>query len=264
MGINISPPEQFSKYNIRSVDTFVISEPGSTGTDWRLHYSFELFGLKCDQFFITRQVIGESFINFEIKNNYLLIGNRAYGRHSGMMYFQDKGGNFISRFMNKAFTLYDISGNEFNLLEKLKPLEIGTNLEIEALVGAGKKNKIPIRIVALRKTDKLAEMAVKKAIQEQKKKQRPLNQETLYYHRYVILLTSLPKEKQGQQILVLYRLRWQNEIAFKHLKSIFLLCHQPKENEEASKSWLHGNLFVALLAKMIVDESHLFSPWGYP
>jgi len=263
-GINITAPEQFSKYNIRSVDASVISEPGSTGTDWRLHYSYELFGLKCDQFFITRQDVGESFVNFEIKNNDLLMGDRAYGRHRGMKYIQDKGGNFISRFMNKAFTLYDISGKEFNLLEKLKPLEIGTNLEIEALVGAGKKNKIPIRIIALRKTDKLAEIAVKKAIQEQKKKQRPLNQETLEYHRYVILLTSLPKEIQGQQILDLYRLRWQIEIAFKHLKSIFGLGHLPKEDEEASKSWLHGKLFVALLAKTIVDESHLFSPWGYP
>jgi hypothetical protein len=263
-GMNIGPPEIFSKYNIRSVDASVITEPGSTGTDWRLHYSIELFGLKCDQFMITRQDKGESFINFKINPNDLIIGDRAYGRYNGMKYVQEKGGYFITRYMNKAFTLYTTTGIKFNLLEKLKPLEIGQCVEIKAMIKAGSSSKLPIRIIAIRKSDKQAELAVQKAIKEKKKKQRKINPETLEYHRYIIVLTQLPNEIVADKILELYRLRWQIEIAFKHLKSIFGLGHLPKEDEESARSWLHGKLFVALLAQALVDEGHFFSPWGYP
>jgi hypothetical protein len=263
-GISIIPPVHFTKYNIKSVDASVISEPGSTGTDWRLHYSIELFGLKCDQFFITKQDKGESFVNFEVKANDLFIGDRAYGRYNGMKYILDNGGNFISRYKNRAFTLYNTAGVKYNLLEKLKPMKVGQCLEIKSIIRTGKGNAMPIRVIALKKSRQQADLSVRKAIMEQKKKQRTINPETIDYHRYIILLTSLPKKIKADEILELYRLRWQIEITFKHLKSIFGLGHLPKEDEESARSWLHGKLFVALLAQTIVDEGHLFSPWGYP
>lgn len=262
--IDINPPKEFIKYKIKSVDASVISEPGSTGTDWRLHYCIELFGLKCDQFIISRQEKGESFVNFKITPNDIIIGDRAYGRYNGMKYIEDRGGYFISRFKNKSFTLYDQTDNKFTLLEKLKSLEVGQSVEIDAIIGIDKTNRLPLRIIAIKKSDKQAELSIRKVKREQKRKQRKLNQETLDYHRYIILLTSLPKEIKAERILELYRLRWQIEITFKYLKSIFGLGHLPKEDEESSKSWLHGKLFVALLSQAIVDECHLFSPWGYP
>lgn len=263
-GIIITPPDIFSKYNIRSVDASVISEPGSTGTDWRLHYSLQLFGLKCDHFLITRQDKGESFVNFDIKPNDLLIGDRAYGRYNGMKYIQDKGGYFITRYKNKAFTLYDSMGEKILLLDKLNSLKVGQCFELDAMAGIGKADKLPIRIIVLKKSAEQAELSVRKAIHEQRKKQRKINSETIDYHRYIIVLTSLPKEVNTDRILELYRLRWQIEIAFKNLKSIFGLGHLPKEDLESARAWLHGKLFVALLAQAIVDESHFFSPWGYP
>src|SRR5207248_1304044 len=35
---------------VRAVDGSSISEPGSTGTDWRVHYSINLANLQCDYF----------------------------------------------------------------------------------------------------------------------------------------------------------------------------------------------------------------------
>jgi hypothetical protein len=166
--------------------------------------------------------------------------------------------------MNKAFTLCDNDGFKYNLLEKLKPIEVGQSLEIKSIISAGKGKSMPIRVIALKKSSEQADLSVRKAIKEQKKKQRTINPETIDYHRYIILLTSLPNRIKADEILELYRLRWQIEIAFKHLKSIFGLGHLPKEDEESARAWLHGKLFVALLAKTIVDEGHLFSPWGYP
>lgn len=263
-GIKINPPEYFKNYNIRSVDATIISEPGSTGTDWRLHYSLELYNLKCDQFILSRYDKGESFLNFDVKRNDLLIGDAVYGSLNGMRYIQNKGGYFITRYKHRAFTLYSENGEKLKLIEKLKSLEIGNSFEIKVNVGTDKTEKLPIRIIALRKSDNQAELSIKKVLRVQIKKQKKINPVTLEYHKYVILLTTLPKEISADKILELYRLRWQIEIAFKSLKSIFGLGHLPKEDEESARSWLHGKVFISLLAKAIADEGLLFSPWGYP
>ena len=38
---------------IRVIDGSVISEPGPTGSQWRLHYSLRLPSLRCDHFEVT-------------------------------------------------------------------------------------------------------------------------------------------------------------------------------------------------------------------
>jgi len=74
----------------------------------------------------------------------------------------------------------------------------------------------------------------------------------------------VPDSISAASILELYRLRWQIELAFKRLKSIFGLGHLPKKDKQSSQAWLHGKMFVAILTQIITDESQLFSPWGYP
>ena len=64
-------------------------------------------------------------------------------------------------------------------------------------------------------------------------------------------------------MLLLYRARWQIELAFKRLKSILGLGHLPKYDKNSAKAWLHGKLVVAFLAQSIIDCGYCFSPWGY-
>jgi len=265
-GVNIEPPSWLSGYQVRSIDACVITEPGSTGSNWRLHYSIKLFGLQCDQFLISLPKIGESFLNFRVNDGDLLIGDRAYGRIKGLMHVKDHGGEFLVRFRNKSFTLYSESEEEIKLLDNLRKLsygEIGDWPLVTKVSDRNNKN-LPLRICAIKKSEKEAEEAVKKALQEAKKKQRKVNRETLEMHRYVILVTSLFKGIEGHQIMELYRNRWQIEIAFKRLKSIMGLGHLPKKDENSASAWLHGKLFVALLVQAIIDEGRFFSPWGYP
>lgn len=263
-GIKLEPPKWIKAYNVRSVDASVICEPGATGTDWRLHYCIQLFGLQCDQFILSKQNLGESFVNFDIRKNDLIIGDRAYGRPTGLWYVKNSGGYFIARIKNKAFTIYGRNNRELNLLEKLKGLSIGETIDLNIKANTKECPDFKMRLCAIRKSDEEATKSMKKAEKEHRKKQRMVNEETIELHRYVILVTSLPKRISAFKVLELYRVRWQIEIAFKRLKSILGLGHLPKKDEESCKAWLHGKIFVALLAQSIVDEGHFFSPWGYP
>lgn len=264
-GVNIIPPKWLSNYKVRSVDASVINEPGSTGTDWRLHYSIILFGLQCDQFLISRPDVGESLVNFSVEQNDLLLGDRAYCSFKGFSYVRNSGGHFLVRFKNKAFTLLYKNNREFKMLEELKKLSYGDvgewNLQVTT---SNSSDKLAIRVCAIRKSEEEAEKAIKKVLMMQSKKQRKIDPSTLELHRYVILLTSMPNQIKGTQVMELYRSRWQIEIAFKRLKSIMGMGHLHKSDQESARAWLHGKLLVALLAQAIVDEGRFFSPWGYP
>ncbi len=264
-GVSLTPPDWLSGYEVRSIDASVISEPGSTGTDWRLHYSIKLFGLQCDQFLITRPIKGESLVNFKVNKKDLLIGDRAYCSFKGFNYVRHFGGHFLIRFRNKAFTLLKDDNSEFKMLEEVKQISYGEIGEWKPHVTIGNsKESSVVRVCAIKKSEEEAEKSIKKVRLEQSKKQRKISPDTLDLQRYVILLTSLPDEIKGNQIMELYRCRWQIEIAFKRLKSIMGLGHLPKIDEESACAWLHGKLLVALLAQAVVDEGRFFSPWGYP
>ena len=79
-----------------------------------------------------------------------------------------------------------------------------------------------------------------------------------------MVLTTFPvKEFPPQVVLELYRFRWQIELVFKRFKQIAQLGHLPKQDDDSSKAWLYGKLFVALLTEKLIAQARVFSPWGY-
>lgn len=265
-GCEIKRPDWLSGYKIRSVDATVVSEPGSTGTDWRLHYSLELFGLQCDFFSITRQDVGETLCNFPVEAGDIVIGDRVYGTPSGFWHVKKNGGDFIVRFKRRSFSIFDPqSGQPFDLLKALRELNCGEIRDWPVEIRAANKEPMKIRICAIKKSNHATKLAIKKAIRTLKKKQMKIKKQNLEYNGYVIISTSIEGCKlTAKQIAQLYKLRWQIEIAFKRLKSIMGLGHLPKIDMESARAWLHGKIFVALLVQAIVDEGRFFSPWGYP
>ena len=163
----------------------------------------------------------------------------------------------------KAFTITR-EGKEFKMIEEFKNLHYGEAKEWEVEGSSKKGIKMPLRLCVVKKSKEQTEKAIKKAKRYASKGRRKLEPETLELQGYIIVLTSLPKEISTDLILDTYRYRWQIEIAFKRLKGIMGLGHLPKTDEESCKAWLHGKIFVAMLAQAIVEEGRHFSPWGYP
>lgn len=263
-GFEISTlPNWLKNYTIKSVDASIITEPGSTGSDWRLHYIINLYNLQCDQFIISKPKLGESFKNFQVSKGDLFIGDRAYGRLAGFQYVIDREGDYISRIKKDAFSIR-INNLEVDIIDQIKDLKYGQicDLKVEAFTKGGFNQKL--RLCVLKKSKIEAEKSIKLAKRRASRGQYKLKPETLEYCKYFILATSLKEEITAKQILDLYRFRWQVEIAFKRLKSILGLSHLPKKDEKSCMAWLHGKMFVALLSQRIVEEGRKFSPWGYP
>ena len=123
----------------------------------------------------------------------------------------------------------------------------------------------PLRICAVRKSREQAERAKRKTRRQMRAPhKKPLDPTTVEMSEYFALGTSLPSDAfSAEQILELYRLRWQVELAFKRLKSIMQLGQLPKHDPESCRAWLYGKMLYALLCYAIVDKGRSFSPWGY-
>ena len=64
-------------HRVRLVDATTVSEPGSTGTDWRLHYALELTTLSCDFFELTDVHGGEGYTRLPVSPGDLILGDPA-------------------------------------------------------------------------------------------------------------------------------------------------------------------------------------------
>lgn len=71
------------------------------------------------------------------------------------------------------------------------------------------------QICAFPKTKEEIEKEEKRLKKEASRRQRTISEETKFSRRYVFMITSFPQNFSAEDILKLYRLRWQVEMVFK-------------------------------------------------
>jgi hypothetical protein len=246
---------------VRLIDASVICEPGATGSTWRLHYMIDLSTLRCEQADVTLPNEGETLTRFAVQPGDVLMADRGLAHRRGIRYVKDHGGDVVVRMNLVSVPLEDAQGQPFAILPAVRPLAIGEVGNWQAWI-RDERGVLPVRLCALRKS---AAETLKSQDQLRKtaaRKNRQLQPETLEAAGYVIVLTTLA-DTEAQDVLELYRYRWQIELAFKRLKSLLQLGHLKKTDPEGAKAWLQGKLWVAALIEMLIAVGERFSPWGY-
>ena len=259
------PAEVFPKgVNPRIVDGTHISEPGSTGSNWRIHYSIGLGSLRCDEMKVTTPKIGETFKNFRVDPGDVLVGDRGYSHRAGVEYVIRKEGHVIVRMNASNFPLLRRTGRTFDLLGHLRMLR-GTQVGDWAVRVEGKNTEINGRVCAIKKSKVETQRAQRKVMKEGARKGHTVQPATLKAAGYIFVFTTLPKNMATPSaILEIYRGRWQVELVFKRLKSLIALGHLPKQDPRGAKAWIHGKLFAAFLIEALIHAGERFFPWGFP
>jgi len=131
---------------------------------------------------------------------------------------------------------------------------------VQARIGPSDPS-LPLRLIIQRKSPEAAEATRKKLISEASRKQKTLDPRSLVAAEFMIVGTSLPVEGYpAEELLAVYRLRWQIELAFKRLKSLLHIDKLPTFTEDASRSWLYAHLIMALLCDDLSQEFLESSP----
>jgi hypothetical protein len=254
--------------NFRLFDATHVKEPGKTGSQWRIHYSFQVPNMQCDFFKITKTKgadVGEDLRQFPIEAGDYIIVDRGYSRASGIAYIVDKGAFVSVRVNTVALMLIDPADDEkFALVAKLQTITVSLQVgSWNVNTVTPEERKIKGRICAIRKTPEAIEKAHKNAKLEAARKGRKVREDTLFFAEYVIIFSTFPEETfTPEKILEWYRIRWQIELVFKRFKQITHMGHLPKYHDESAQAWLYGKLFIALVTEKIMRNSQAISPWG--
>lgn len=257
-------PMEVMDRRLRAVDATAVSEPGSTGTDWRVHYVVNLADLQCDFFELTdvRQG-GETFRRVPVMAGDIMMGDRVYAAPPGVTHVLDAGGDVIVRLNRQALPLFDARARRIDLLGLVRVLKGTAPDEHPARVQGPSGRWIAGRLIALRQSVQATRWAQRRMLRRAQRRQQTVSAESLEFAEYFMVWTTLPKAIKATQILEFYRLRWQIELVFKRMKSILGVGHLPKKDPVSAKAWLEGKLFVGLLIERMIETAESISPWGY-
>ena len=247
---------------VRVVDATHIREPGSTGTDWRLHYVLQLPSLECDFFEITDGSGGETYKRLPVLPGDLILGDRGYSRREGLAHVLDAGGDVLVRLNQGNIRLRGEDAAAFELIEHLRTLTEHTPGEWPVFFELSSR-RYDLRLCAVRKSEAAAEKARTRLLRRARKSRQLAKPETVEAAGYVFVLTSLSHDFSTAEVLQLYRARWQVELAFKRMKSLFQAGHVPKYDPVSARAWLHAKLLAVLIIERLSEEARFFSPWGF-
>ncbi len=249
---------------IRVVDGSAISEPGSTGSNWRLHYSATLPSLHCDEVIVTGPEVGESFTRFTVRPGDLLIGDRGLAHRKGIRHVVAAAGDVIVRLNLTNVPLLDGAGQPFPLLRRLRQLR-GATVGDWPVTIVDEQGRVSGRVCAIKKSRSAAARARQRTQRENSRKGHLVRRSTLQAAGYIFVFTTLAARScPAEAVLELYRCRWQVELAFKRLKSILATGHLKKTDPIGAKAWLQGKLLAAVIIEALLAAGERFSPWGYP
>lgn len=260
-------PLEAGEARLRLVDATTVSAPGSRGTDWRIHLDFDLGSMAISEVQLTEASGGESLLRYEFDPGEIVVADRGYAHRGGLAHVVAAGADFVVRLNWATVPLQQRGGEEFDLLGALRqmPESRPATWELETVPLAREAlPALPVRLVALRKSEQAAENDRKQILQEAARKQKSVKPQTLELASYILVLTSTPEEQMSaEEILETYRFRWQIELVFKRLKSLLRLDDLPARDPELARTALFAKLLGALLLEQLTQAYLSFSPWGY-
>jgi hypothetical protein len=259
-------PEWLKGKEVRLVDGTIEPVSGNKGASYNLHYCVSLFTLEMKEMLLADvREEGEKLSHFKsFGPGQIEIGDRAYGTIQGMEYVRNCGADFILRLRAKAFTVYNEKGQRIKFFHGLNGLKKGECGEKTVYYQCGGEYK-PVRICVIRK-DRGSERTGLERIaktNQRKKGKKAVSEAQSEYNKYVVVATSLDESITAEQVLELYRMRWQIELVFKRLKSLFHYNEIPMKLDESAKAWFYGKLLLSALCETAVNKGR-FSPRESP
>ena len=258
-GFIVSPPSWLKKYNVNLVDASDYSCHGSRGSDFRFHYMMNLFTMNTVEMYFTTAAEGETLTRYKsLKENDLIVADRGYCSISEIHYVIKHNADYVIRMRSNSFNLYTEDKKKFDVTKELKSAYTpGRRIELKLFMKDGKEY-IPVRICAVAKTDE----DIKKSQRQMKKSnhhRKPLSELQTVWSHFVVAVTSLDDSITTEQVLELYRMRWQIELVFKRFKSIFGGREFTARKEEPVKAWFYGKLLLAIVCETLAKKGR-FSP----
>jgi hypothetical protein len=249
---------QMAGVRVRLLDATCLSHPGSDGTDWRIHVSFDLQQLCMDGIEVTDRHGGETLARFPSRENEIQIADAGYAFAAGMGAVLATGAGLIVRINWRNVAVFDLEGQRFQILPWLRSL---TGPCEQPVLFETPQGWVQLRLIAAPLPPEKAEQARRRVRQRYQRKHLPVTQETLLAAGFVLLLTNLPADPWTLRfVLALYRIRWQIELVFKRLKSTLHFDALRAKHPHLAQTYLLAKLLIALMLDQMIQQLAFLQP----
>jgi hypothetical protein len=238
---------------LRIADSTSLSKPASRGTDWRVHGVYDLGRGGFSHLEVTDVGGGEALDRGKPVSGEVRIADRGYANAQAWQRFlraRDERTDFIVRMRWNTIRLVDAAGRWFDLIGWLRDRPCASETHTITVWAQSGQRQAPmqIRLIARRKPPEVIAAEHQRLRQHASRKQTRLDPRSLLAAAYLIVATSLPEAAfPAAEVLAVYRLRWQIELAFKRLKSLLHLGKLRTKTAAGTRCWLYAHLVVALL-----------------
>lgn len=240
----------FANRLINLVDSSCVKQEGINGAILRIHMNYSLTGRHMDETLVTDRHTAESFTPFTINQGNIYIADAGFGKGKNFEYIVSRQADALLRVTPNCLSLAKDSKGK-DKINMAKELNTRDNVvDFRCYVHTENKKYIPVRIIASRLPEDKVVEAIKRKKRKSQQNQSILKDETLIYAQWVILMTSLDECNSAEEILNLYRVRWQIELLFKRIKQFFKITRIRAATVQHSKTLI----LLWLIAWAIIEK----------
>ncbi len=253
---------QGSNLRVRIQDATRVVGPGKPGTECRVHLSMDLGQARMDGIEVTDVHGGETLVRFAAQPGEIRLVDRGYAHPRGLGEILASGGQLVVRINWQNLPLQEEDGRRFDIALWLREIQGSSSGAQERSVWLPTpQGRFAVRLLACPLPAEKVEKARRRARQVARQKKHNVDERTLLAAGFVLLVANLPLGSWStQQVLALYRFRWQVELLFKRLKSLLALDKLRAQDSELAQVYLLGKLLGALLLEEVTDQAYACVP----
>jgi hypothetical protein len=261
---------------VHLIDASVICQPGSTGTDWRVHLSWNAGTLCLEGIELTDAHGGETLARHGAQADDIGIGDRGYAHRPGLGEWLGQGAQVVVRTNGQTLPLETGVNQKLDLAHWLPTAPASCQVLTRPVWVSTPRGRFGLRLIARRLSAQAAAAARRRLNKASRKKGHAPNALSQLLTGWVLLVTNLPDGLwPDEAVLGLYRLRWQVELVIKRAKSLVQLDHLRAQEPEMVQVYLLGKIMallmldhwtrqqVALLAEWFEDPQRALSLWRW-
>ena len=268
----------FKGKSVKLLDGSIIRQAGKLGKkggeSLRVHMCYNLTEGCMDCISVTNISTAESVTVFDIEPNTIYIADTVYGKGKALAHIRTSQADALFRATPNHLSLSDDEKGKIKInMTEILDTNVDT-VDFSCYVHTENKKRIPVRVIASKLPEDKALLAKERKIRNARKEQtKNIRDETFVYAGWVILITTLPDEYSAEELLKMYRARWQIELLFKRIKQSFNVSVLPAASLTHSKAMVLLWLILWSLAEQeslgieifLLDsgtDMSLYSPWA--
>ncbi len=234
-------------------DAMVVSQPGSRGTDWRIHAHFDLDALCLAGVQLSDAHTGESLAHFAPRPKQIRLSDRGYAHAAGLGPSLAAGERLVVRTNWHNLPLKTDLGQRLAIIRWLSKVKRTSERGVILTTPQG---DFLLRLIARPLPPAEAEKARERVSKQARKKGKKVSPDTWLAAGFVLLLTNLPAHLwEASRVAWLYRLRWQVELYFKRLKSLLHFDQLRAKDPRLVQTYLLGKILAALLLDQLIQTT---------